>query len=179
MPQPPQDARIGLPQGVGFRDRGLQALDVGSQVGLLGRHAPAGRARSPCNAHAPEAGQPELEHDGHHGDDQQPDPDPAQVGHSFVSLSSIPATGAIATTWSSAVRRITITPWVWRPIREMAPTAVRSTMPLALISSTSSSGSVTTRTAASLPTRSVILSVKTPWPPRWCIGYSARGVRLP
>src|SRR2546425_105686 len=40
-------------------------------------------------------------------------------------------TGARATTWSSALRRMTMTPCVWRPICEIDPVVVRRTMPLA------------------------------------------------
>src|SRR5207247_9810270 len=183
MAQPAQEASIRLPQDCRFSERLTQPLYVSMQTRLLGGKARREILRVPGNSRAPHACEHRLgdDHNGRH--DQQPDPDPGQVGvgrgHSFPSPSSIPATGAIATTWSSGASRITITPWVCRPMREMAPTGVRSTIPLALITSTSSSGSLTTRNAVSLPTLSVTLSVNTPCPARCLTGYSERGVRFP
>src|SRR5467141_2674211 len=179
--QPAQDPAVGPPKGLCLLYRPLEPLDVSLKLGPLARQLPAERLHPPADRQSPHGHQHELDDDGQHACHQQPDADRTQHGHrhSFVSPSSSAATGEIATTGSSAATRMTVTPWVCRPMREMAPTGVRSTIPLALMISTSSSGSLTTRIAASLPTRSVTLSVNTPWPARWCIGYSATGVRLP
>src|SRR5437762_4799153 len=181
MAQPAQEARVWLPKDRCFSERLTQPLYVSLQSRLLGRKARRKIPRVPGNARAPDSREHHLDDDHNGRYDQKPDPDPAEVGvaHSLPSPSSIPATAAIATTWSSGASRITITPWVWRPICEIAPTGVRRTMPLAVITRISSSGSLTTRSAVSLPTLSVTLSVNTPCPARCLTGYSARGVRLP
>jgi len=59
------------------------------------------------------------------------------------------------------------------------PSIVLGTIPLAVISRISSSGSLVTRRAASRPTLGVTFRVKTPCPARWWRGYSSSGVRLP
>jgi len=48
------------------------------------------------------------------------------AGSTASGSSSESTTGASAETRSSPRSRITITPWVWRPISEMEPVAVRS-----------------------------------------------------
>src|SRR5256885_8358897 len=181
MAQPSQEACVWLPKDRRFSERLTQPLHVSLQSRLLGREARRKILRAPGDTRAPDSREHHLDDDHNGRHDQQPDPDPAKVGvaHSLASPSSSPATGAIATTWSSGASRITITPCVWRPICEIAPTGVRSTMPLAVITRISSSGSLTTRSPGGLPTRSVTFSVNTPWPARWCIGYSESGVRLP
>src|ERR1700730_5714166 len=181
MADPAQDSAVRLPQSLRLLDFKPQRFKGRLHHSPLNREALGEDPGALCQGHAPHQRHHELDADRQAGGDQKSDAHPADrlLGHSLVSPSSRPATGAIATTWSSGAIRMTITPWVWRPICEMAPTGVRRTMPLALMTSTSSSGSVTTRMAASLPTRSVTLRVKTPCPARWCIGYSLSGVRLP
>src|SRR6266550_2024899 len=166
MAKPSQEAAVRLRQDLRIGKCLVQSLDCGLELGLLGLEPRIEEFRASGDAHRQNRRDRAFEHDRNGANDQEPDADPTQVSHSLASPSSIPATGAIATTWSSGERRITITPCVCRPIWEIAPTWVRSTMPLALITSTSSSGSLTTRTATSLPTRSVTFSVKTPCPAR-------------
>src|ERR1700730_2543557 len=182
MAQPPQSTSVRLPQPLHLFEGRSQFLDVRIDQALLGLGELSQRASAPRHRKTPHRNQHAFRQ--HHDDagHQQPHAEPAKCvygDYSFGSPSSSSATGAMATIWSSGAMRMTITPCVWRPIWEMAPTCVRKTIPLALITSTSSSGSLTTRIATSLPTRSVILSVKTPCPARWCIGYSETGVRLP
>src|SRR6266852_8124582 len=184
MVQRAQDPPVGPPQRLCLFDRPHDPLEVGLNLSSLARDAFAEREHSAAHPRAPHRHQHKLGNQYQPGCHQQPDadrPERSQVdlGHSLESPSSSAATGAIATTWSSGASRMTITPCVCRPIREIAPTWVRRTIPLALMISTSSSGSLTTRIAASLPTRSVTLRVNTPWPARWCMGYSSTGVRLP
>src|SRR6267143_3478222 len=184
MVQCAQDPPVRSPQRLCLFDRPPKPLEVGLDLSPLARDALVERKHPAAHRRAPHRHQNEFDDHDQPGCHEQPDanrPEHRQVdlGHSLASPSSSAPTGAIATTWSSGASRITITPCVCRPMREMAPTWVRSTMPLALMISTSSSASLTTRMAASLPTRSVTLSVNTPWPARWCMGYSSTGVRFP
>ena len=85
---------------------------------------------------------------------------------------------ATAVTRSLSAVFITHTPCVERPSSEMPDTGVRTHTPSSDIIMISSS-SATIFMTASRPFFSVIVMVNTPWPPRWCSGYSAMGVRLP
>src|SRR5947209_10466044 len=182
MAQPAQQSAVGLPQDRRLRQRQAQGRNVGLEPSSIDLESLPNHPRATGQAESPKCRDDAFDHDRGQTHDQQPLTDDCPVEthvYSLDSLSSIPATGAIATTWSSAERRMTITPCVWRPICEIAPTDVRSTIPLALMTRISSSGSLTTRTAASLPTRSVTFNVNTPWPARCFFGYSPSGVRLP
>ena len=65
-----------------------------------------------------------------------------------------------------------------RPISRSEVESVRMTMPLAVMS-ISSSASVTLLRATTLPLRSVVLMLMTPLPPRRVLRYSSTCVRLP
>ena len=73
---------------------------------------------------------------------------------------------------------MTVTPCVLRPSRLMVSTCVRMRMPSSVTSISSWPGA-TSRTAATFPVFSVMLSVRTPCPPRPLRGYCSSSVRLP
>ena len=99
---------------------------------------------------------------------------PSRIGNLLRS-----PTPAIEPTVSSSLRRMMITPCVWRPVMRTSERSVLMTWPWALTTINSSLVSSTSRMPISLPVLSVTCSVYTPWPPRWWVGYSLRGVSLP
>src|SRR5205807_9142938 len=112
MAKAAQAAPVRLPEDLGFGQRGAQALDVRVELRLLRHQSLAEFPAAPCQPQAPDHGRHAFQNDRCDADDEQPDPNPAEVSHSLASPSSIPATGAIATTWSSGARRMTMTPCV-------------------------------------------------------------------
>src|SRR2546423_2156111 len=177
MSQPAQRSPPWLPQAACLFKRPAEPCDVELNHAAFAFEHRRQRPALPDQPEAPNRADRAFHQDHGPAGHEQPGTDGA---HSLPSPSSMAPTGAIATTpGSSAVRRMTMTPCVCRPICEIAPTAVRSTMPLALMISTSSSGSCTTLIEASLTTRSVTFNVNTPCPARWCIRYSATCVPFP
>src|SRR5205809_2179089 len=95
-------------------------------------------------------------------------------GVSYSRCISITATAATRSRSTS----ISVTPCVERSCFEMCSIGVRRTMPSSEISISSWLG-FTIRAAISSPVFGVVLNVRTPCPPRPCLGYSSTCVRLP
>src|SRR5256714_10421592 len=159
MSQPAQRSPPWLPQAGCLFKRPAEPGDVGlphAAVAFEHRRQPPALPDQP---EAPTRADRAFHQDHGPAGHQQPGTDGA---HSLPSPSSMAPTGAIATTpGSSDVRRMTMTPCVCRPICEIAPTAVRRPIPLALLISTSSPRPCTTPTPATLPTRTTTINVAT------------------
>src|ERR1700692_4895149 len=110
MPQPAQDEAERTPEPSRLLQGQAQLFEVRFQQCSLRFQALRERERVPGDSRAPHRRDDSLDDDSQAGHDQQADADPAKSRHSLGSPSSIPATGAMATTWSSGGMRMTITP---------------------------------------------------------------------
>ena len=73
---------------------------------------------------------------------------------------------------------MSFTPWVARPVSRTVATLMRTDCP-AVVMSISSSSSETTVADTTFPVLSVQFMVLMPVPPRPCVRYSSKEVRLP
>src|SRR5712692_685665 len=117
MAQPAEDTAIWLPQPSGLLDRQTEPIHIRLDHPALGVNQLGKPSGTRADPYSPHRRQDAFDHDRKSASNQEPYSEPGEVDlHSLGSPSSIAATGAIATTWSSGAMRITITPCVWRPI---------------------------------------------------------------